>query len=289
MENIKNTTEITVEKKWKDANNNDVNDIKGGEITLNLYRKRSVDSSGDSGGSSDSGTVSFVVTDNNSSDGSFPDYSNNYPVGTKITYQITYKWWQYSKPTCTATVNGNSIELTQSEGAETGYHNFSFSLTLDSDTKVVLALDNNWNSDWYGTVVATEVPIVSAPGDGETTPTGEFVETIKISSSDDWKYTFDNLPLTGTDTDGNTVTYYYYVQEISVPNYTTSYENNGGITSGTITVTNKAVETPGYELPKTGGPGTTLYSAGGLLLMAAAGRFLLHKRKKRRKEDSASS
>ena len=48
--------------------------------------------------------------------------------------------------------------------------------------------------------------------------------------------------------------------------------------SYTITVTN----TPGVELPATGGPGTTLYYLlGSLLIMLASAGFILHSRKKK--------
>lgn len=45
----------------------------------------------------------------------------------------------------------------------------------------------------------------------------------------------------------------------------------------------------GYELPNTGGPGTTPYTIGGTLLLAGAGLLLVYSRKKRRREDFASS
>lgn len=44
-----------------------------------------------------------------------------------------------------------------------------------------------------------------------------------------------------------------------------------------------AVNTAGYELPDTGGPGAVWYTTGGLLLMAAAGGLLLYKNRNRRK------
>lgn len=44
-----------------------------------------------------------------------------------------------------------------------------------------------------------------------------------------------------------------------------------------------AVNTAGYELPDTGGPGAVWYTTGGLLLMAAAGGLLLYKNRSRRK------
>ena len=48
-------------------------------------------------------------------------------------------------------------------------------------------------------------------------------------------------------------------------------------------VTIIAVNTAGYELPDTGGPGAVWYTTGGLLLMAAAGGLLLYKNRSRRK------
>lgn len=69
----------------------------------------------------------------------------------------------------------------------------------------------------------------------------------------------------------------------------TSLDNktNGTIIVGDITVVyTNAVK---YELPETGGAGTTLYTTGGLLLIIATCCFLLYKYIKRRKEDFASS
>ena len=53
-----------------------------------------------------------------------------------------------------------------------------------------------------------------------------------------------------------------------------------------VTVVNRE---PSYTLPETGGPGTSLYTMGGVLLMAAAGLTLLYNHTKRRKEEAASS
>ena len=90
-----------------------------------------------------------------------------------------------------------------------------------------------------------------------------------LSADNNWFHTFRNLPLSGTDDEGNTVTYTYYVEEVSVSGFDTTYENNG-IPSGTITVTNKknTTETPSYELPETGSGGTFLYTMGGAALVA---------------------
>ena len=51
------------------------------------------------------------------------------------------------------------------------------------------------------------------------------------------------------DDEGNTVYYTYYIVENN-GNYSTKYDNNGGIASGTITVTNTESDTPGYVMPE---------------------------------------
>ena len=106
---------------------------------------------------------------------------------------------------------------------------------------------------------------------GETSPMeGTLYETVILNPGNNWKHTFTELPATGTDEDGNAVTYYYYVKEISVTNYITSYKNNDGINVGTITVINQATDTPIFALPETGGSGTLRYIIGGILLMLAS-------------------
>lgn len=76
--------------------------------------------------------------------------------------------------------------------------------------------------------------------------------------------------------------YQYYIKEVTVPGYTVSYENNDGITTGTITMTNRKLD--GYELPETGGAGTQMYTMAGLLLMLTSAAFLVYIHKKRRRE-----
>lgn len=282
-ENVKNSTEITVEKKWKDKDGNSV-EHNSGEITVQLYQKSSTTlpgsgESGDSGGgSSGDGTVTFSVTDNNDSNDCFPDFTENYPVGTNITYQITYKWWQYAKPECAATVNGNSIELTQSEGSETGYHNFTFSMELYSDTSVVLSLGDNRNNNWFGTVMSVDIPEITDSKQNENSEESEtlleegkaYGDPKTLNSGSGWSYTFKELPMSVTDESGKTIYYSYFVKEMSVPNYVTSYENNNGIQSGTITITNKEADEEIITLPETGGSGTIKYIMGGILLMLAS-------------------
>lgn len=88
---------------------------------------------------------------------------------------------------------------------------------------------------------------------------------------------------------GATVT----ISEPSHPGYSLSFRQgdtlvtNRDDNSYQFTMTNDvaitAVNTAGYELPDTGGPGAVWYTTGGLLLMAAAGGLLLYKNRNRRK------
>lgn len=88
---------------------------------------------------------------------------------------------------------------------------------------------------------------------------------------------------------GATVT----ISEPSHPGYSLSFRQEDTLVTNldenscqfviTGDVTIIAVNTAGYELPDTGGPGAVWYTTGGLLLMAAAGGLLLYKNRNRRK------
>ena len=91
-----------------------------------------------------------------------------------------------------------------------------------------------------------------------------------------WTWTNDTLPRHGMDANGNKVVYKYYVVEEENADYTAAYENNDGIETGTILIKNQVNDA--FVLPETGGPGTALYTAGGVLLMMIA---LFMYRKKR--------
>ena len=88
---------------------------------------------------------------------------------------------------------------------------------------------------------------------------------------------------------GATVT----ISEPSHPGYSLSFRQEGALVTNRddnscqFVMTNDvdiiAVNTAGYELPDTGGPGAVWYTTGGLLLMAAAGGLLLYKNRSRRK------
>ena len=96
-----------------------------------------------------------------------------------------------------------------------------------------------------------------------------------------WTYTWENLAaydLSGTEAKAR----YYYVEEVDEPKgftHTGTDMNNVGITgnkpnAGVIEITNELIS---YELPETGGAGTTLYTVCGLLTILMAAMALMYK------------
>ncbi len=273
VENVKNTTEITVEKKWQDKNGNEVS-RNSGSVTINLYQKTSQGSS--SGGSG--GSISYTFKGNRDNESVLGGTIDGISVGDTIKIQLEMNYSASSWMSIawggvsdgTGSWNGTTYEYTCTVTAE----------TISIEVNDTIGCLKSISCERIASATAT-----SESGTGENTNNtseGTLYKVITLDASNNWTHTFTNLPLTGTDTEGNTVNYYYYVQEGSVSGYETSYGNNGGIQSGTITVTNTATSNPTYELPDTGGHGTMGYTLGGVTLTAGAALWLLCRRKRRR-------
>ncbi len=271
VENIKNTTEITVEKKWKDSHGNNVihND---GSVTVNLYQKISQGGSS-SGGTGVNANITINVTKSQWSSDSACEQEKTIICRTGTKFTLTVRTWG----TPVIYINGETINSDSAEGSDPAVYTYSY--TVSGDTTISGYTDNTNNGAFTYSYFEPTAPtdIGDSDEDAPDVSEGFLLDTITLDSSNNWNYTFTDLPLTGTDKDGNTVNYYYYVEEITIPNYDTSYENNGGIQSGTITVKNKAKDNPEFALPETGGHGTLRYIMGGILLMLAS--VLLYIRK----------
>lgn len=111
--------------------------------------------------------------------------------------------------------------------------------------------------------------------------TGEKVTSITLNNRNNWTATYNDLD------EG----YLYYIKEASTDNkYEVTYSSNnetGVENGGVLTLTNKEKpETPGYELPSTGGTGTLPYTAvGGTMMLSALAYSFIHR--KRRHEGRA--
>ena len=161
----------------------------------------------------------------------------------------------------------------------------SFSITAKAD-------DNTSGSD--------KSPIKVVPSEADL-PEGYVIDpdysfTFTIDAENGWTYKLEDL--IGSDGDDEYI--YFIVEENVADGYTPEYNqgNTGSArrarsrdsseserSQGNVVVVKNIKEGDGpvYELPKTGGIGTTIYTvvgAGVLLIAAAYGMFLLHKRKK---------
>ena len=129
--------------------------------------------------------------------------------------------------------------------------------------------------------------VMGDPNAGEFT---SVIGTVKLNTSDNWISHFENLEI------GDGIT--YTIKEMSVDGYTASYTlNNKALEAGasfelgqnsgsgdTIVITNTAEKSDEYELPSTGGAGTTPYTAvGGAIALAALVCGLCQKRRRERR------
>ena len=116
------------------------------------------------------------------------------------------------------------------------------------------------------------------------------VDKVTLNSKNGWSARFENLEI------GHGIT--YTIKEMSVGGYTASYTlNNKALEAGasfelgqnsgsgdTIVITNTAEKSDEYELPSTGGAGTTPYTAvGGAIALAALVCGLCQKRRRERR------
>lgn len=145
---------------------------------------------------------------------------------------------------------------------------------LDTDGKTELA-PNKVNSTYTATV---ELWCKGYQYSGEKSDTK--VESVTLDSSNNWSYSWNNLPL--TDSADSSITYKYYVKETACSG-TFKYDlNNTGITGGTILLYNQVPEDANYELPSTGGSGTLPYTAvGGTMMLSALAYSFIHRKRRR--------
>ena len=108
--------------------------------------------------------------------------------------------------------------------------------------------------------------------------------TMTPDAAGNWSLTITDLPKSAQKADGTRgADYLYYIKEVGVNGYALeSSENNDGIRTGTIKLTNRKVE--GYVLPETGGMGPYGYITAGWTLTLSATGFLLYRQRKRRRE-----
>ena len=145
---------------------------------------------------------------------------------------------------------------------------------LDTDGKTELALDKV-NSTYTATVELWRKSYQYGSQKSD-----DLVKTVTLDNSNNWSYSWNNLPL--TDSADSSITYKYYVKETACSG-TFKYDlNNTGITGGTILLYNQVPEDANYELPSPGGSGTLPYTAvGGTMMLSALAYSFIHRKRRR--------
>lgn len=143
--------------------------------------------------------------------------------------------------------------------------------------------DGDETSRSDGSITYDVIQVATAEDGTSTESTYKSGET--LSHDDDWTKSYTELPVSGTDSSGNVVTYTYYVKENAVSGYDTSYTNSNNDSSttaadmaiasdsATITIENTAQKQ--YALPETGGNGTQWhYIVGAIFSLLALGLLI---------------
>lgn len=150
------------------------------------------------------------------------------------------------------------------------------------NTRTWLTIQKFWQDEDGRTIPGDNAPetevtvyLYRKDKDGSKDPT--FKETIKLNTNNKWTYVYEDVK------DG----YVYYIEEASTGgkyDVTYSESNKTGVENGgLLTLTNKEKpDTPGYELPSTGGTGTLPYTAvGGTMMLSALAYSFIHRKRRR--------
>lgn len=288
------STSITVNKKWFKPDGTEVTGLTGSAISFQLWQiANTEESGGDSGGGtgdSESEKVKFSIDITlNSTEEFWKQETISVTKGTVVTLTLKNAEgiWDTGETYYDIYVNGESKKVEPTVDGNTKTYVYTISVSEDT----IITGDVRWSKPEVWTHLdlkkvepepSTTPSEGSTSGSTETTNVGTLYAEYTIDSKEDWTKTITGLPKEGTNENEEKVYYTYYVLETGYSNYDTSYENNGGITEGTITIKNTLKEKPEYVLPETGRfGGDILFILGGMLLMVGS-LVYIYKRKHKR-------
>lgn len=269
VENESCNTELTINKKWFDAQGN-VEVGHSGTVRVELYRRTSKYPPSMGNIVKISGGIAVGMETNSTKVKEFTE--GNYRIGSVVKFTVTCTGtenWVPSAPT--VKLNGEEIipeKTTPWDGNKVIY---TYTFTLNEAENVITGHTEGWNDKPYMEISDLDVT--------EPTSTDLLYGTYDITSSDSWSKVISDLPAIGTNEAGERVYYTYYVKELGNSNYDVSYDNNEGINFGTITIKNKMSENPSYVLPETGSFGEVIVALGGLIMMIVAVIYYLKNKK----------
>lgn len=248
---------LKVSNLWQDFSGNTITDdaqlSNFGAVTVTLTKH------------SQKATVTFVGTDGAS-------YSYRVSRGAVITVS---GHWSDGSHTIAAETSGNAA-LSYSTDGTVRIKDITGDVTVQVNTSI---------SDGF----ADNVSVADGVADGEAFTRD--LGSIQLNSGNHWTHTWTGLE--------SSADVWYTVEEVAMEGYKTSYTVNGAAVQegSTPSITLSAAEgshvqilnqsTQGdYELPSTGGAGTTLYTAvGGTMVLAALVCGFCQKRRRERRAD----
>lgn len=280
-ENEKPIVQVKVDKTWQDENGNLIDASKVNPIEVELWR--------------------YVISDEK-----WNEYINKEPlVDLKMQVKATNwggYWWdevlsvkENSTLTITLTnqygANGSAnipelyyndelITFTKTNSKGTVYEwTGSFIVTEGGTFSGTL----NWwsESDWSRSY-SIKMAFPSIP-EGELIHYKESIayDTINLNTSNNWQYSWDELPQIGIDESGNLVHYVYEVDEGFVSGFTPAISSTFDKITGNYHyhILNTKNKQEMIILPETGGYGTLRYIASGILLISLSWVGLLYNKR----------
>lgn len=278
IKNELDNTKITVNKKWFKHDGTEVTGQTGSQINFELWRKIKK--------SNDLVNLNIDIDKYNQWNHTIKENlcNSTYSIekGSTVILYLTNSTdggHGNSKNYRDIYINSKSVEPTKVVNGNGNIRTYEYTITISDDIDITGGL--YWGADL--SVWSYDIKIIPPKSDSADDPisvVGEKYGDYVIRSTDNWSINIDKLPKEGVDNEGNKIYYTYYVKERESTNYDTSYENNEGITEGTITINNKLKENIEFELPETGIlGGNKLFILGGLLLMAGS-LIYIHKHKR---------
>ena len=248
VENVKNTTEITVKKVWMDANGNDETASHASDtIVLNLYQRVGKgSSSGGVAGSGERAEVTATAKDGVNAESKIT--ADAITIGSKIrikvalTYAIPSDWTWRPAVNVTGTEDETITGWVLADSSASEHSTYTYEGIVTGNVSISMSDESEGNIASITVTTLSQATTPTEPDSGGETTTEAVYKTITLPDSDgNWSHTFTGLLLKGLDKDNNTVSYYYYFQEAEVPDgYSVSYSNGStGVQSGTVTVTNQ--------------------------------------------------
>ena len=288
VKNEKPVTSVHVKKKWTDGNGIE-DGVKGDLAQINLFRV--VQNKDDyNHGISDSGTISLTTKYMPNQWSTWDDYTetSEYAAGTKLKLNIrcTNQW--YTPENIVVNYNGNTlggsknavyVEKVHEYYTENvlQYTDYTYEFTADSTGELLVNLNYSSLSDLAFDLTATSVPAQDSPDDEKFSEAP--YKTIILNEINDFEYTWENLPLIGTDEEGNLVHYFYYITESPISGYACEIQAlEKGDDGYDFLVINKRITKPSYNMPATGGFGVYHVYAIGIILIVFALIMIFKKR-----------